>query len=240
MIDNRETYRIEQLMSKFLSGDTTPAQERELEMFFSKTDPTELPEDMLSFREMMIAIEGCHPTAEEAQPPADLIEKLDAITETMPKVPAPRVTFKKSRLWLTVCILTGVAACLLPVLIFLSPEPVVTLQPAEQIARIEIPPTTEEEEVADEPQRHTQPATSPRKRVTKTSAKATRKSPAAKVEAPAEEPGFIEVTDPEEAAKIVEDIGKLLALNVEKTNHAISHLEQSIEYHREISKSLLQ
>lgn len=239
MIDSRETYRIEQLMSKFFSGATTPAEERELEMFFSETDLTELPEDMLAFREMISAIDGCRPTPEETQVPADLIEKLDTIT----RVPSPKMTATKTgRRW-KIWALSGAAACILAFVLCLMPASDVTQLPVKQIARVETPasrPGEAAKEVFVEPESHAEPAVAPRKRVAKANVKATRKSTVPKAETPTEETGFIEVTDPEEVAKIVEDIGKLLAQNVEMTNHAISNLEQSIEYHREISKSLLQ
>ena len=53
------------------------------------------------------------------------------------------------------------------------------------------------------------------------------------------EDGFIEITDPEEAERIVMEIGRLLASNTQKTNEAILHLEKTVDEYKEITKSIL-
>ena len=55
-----------------------------------------------------------------------------------------------------------------------------------------------------------------------------------------QEDGYIEITDPEEAEKIIIEIGRLLAANSQKTNEAIRHLEKTIDDYKELTKSILQ
>lgn len=51
--------------------------------------------------------------------------------------------------------------------------------------------------------------------------------------------GFIEITDPEEAEKIMTEIGLLLAANTRQTNEAIQHLEKTVDEYKELTKSIL-
>lgn len=51
--------------------------------------------------------------------------------------------------------------------------------------------------------------------------------------------GFIEITDPEEAEKIMLEIGRLLATNTKQSNEAIQHLEKTVDEYKELTKSIL-
>lgn len=53
------------------------------------------------------------------------------------------------------------------------------------------------------------------------------------------EDGFIEITDPEEAEKIMFEIGRLLATNTKQSNEAIQHLEKTVDEYKELTKSIL-
>lgn len=52
MTDNYDIHRIEQLLDRFFDGDTTLAEERELEQFFTSTSGEQLPEHLRPYREM--------------------------------------------------------------------------------------------------------------------------------------------------------------------------------------------
>lgn len=52
--------------------------------------------------------------------------------------------------------------------------------------------------------------------------------------------GFIEITDPEEAERIMTEIGILLASNTRQTNEALQHLEKTVDEYKELTKSILQ
>lgn len=55
-----------------------------------------------------------------------------------------------------------------------------------------------------------------------------------------EEDCYVEITDPEEAEKIILEIANILAVNSRKTNEALRHIEKTVDEYRQLTKSILQ
>ena len=224
---NYDIDHIRGLLDKYYRAETSPDDEEILEFFFREVNPEDIPEDLASERNMFVLMGKLHSSIEESIVPDKLMERLENIVER----PVVADGLKKKFHNLLLYIGGSVAACILIafIIVFMhqhkddSPG-VKVLAETQQNSDSPILINSEEEPICV-------PAV---------------KDKVSEIEIPIdkheviEEDGFMEITDPEEAREILQNIGKLLAQNAVDTNDAIVNISSSIDSYKEISKSILQ
>ena len=226
------------LLHKYYEAETTPEEEILLESFFRETPAWEIPEEMTHDFRLFSAMAELHPSAANMEIPDGLFEKIYDISGTSG---AKRIIkTQRNHTRHIGYALAAACACILlaigmnwmtaPREIKTKPIEYSVESPKEQPVQPSIL-SDEMETQTDSPEpRHISKAPRPRQ------SKAMVENEDISNEM---EDGFIEITDPEEAEKIVIEIGKLLAANSQKTNEAIVHLEKTVNEYKEITKSIL-
>lgn len=228
---------IRSLLHKYYEADTTPEEEHLLESFFHDSPAEEIPEDMNADRKIFSAFIELHADSSETDVPADLVKSVTSLTEGY----ADSSLSKNQRNWNRFIVYAAAAACLSIVLTLgIRWIASTTLRTSEASGHIAVVPfeqpkhhsaiNHEVNEVSDPAdQEYKAPSNSQKKN------KAT-----VKTASDADEDGFIEITDPEEAKKIIMEIGNLLNANSQKTNEALQHIEKTVDEYRQLTKSILQ
>ncbi|MDE6632327.1 MAG: hypothetical protein K2K23_04950, partial [Muribaculaceae bacterium] len=215
------------LLDKYYRAITSTKEEEMLETFFREVNPDDIPEDLASERKMFVLMGNIHSSKEDRILPDYLMEQLENIVERPVVADGHRKKFHNLLLYIG----GSVAACILIafIIVFMhqhkddSPG-VKVLAETQQNSDSPILINSEEEPICV-------PVV---------------ENKVSEVEIPVdkhevmEEDGFIEITDPEEAREILQNIGKLLAQNAVDTNDAIVNISSSIDSYKEISKSILQ
>lgn len=229
---------IRSLLDRYYRADTTPDEERTIESFFHDTDPTEIPDDMITDARLFSLMKETHPILSESDIPDSLLEKINGILEEPTSPPA----HKRRKMIFRILRYSGVAvaACI--------GMAIITLKPFGQ--HQETNPTISsrtETLITDD---HSYEAMISDVRVltivkSRIESHASEEKPTGKVGAPTHThkkatDGFIEITDPEEARKIALSIGKLLAQNADRTNDALAQIGNSIDSYKDLTKSILQ
>ena len=228
------------LLHKFYEGETTPAEESHLEAFFRDSPACEIPDDLAEDRRLFSSMTTLHPTESEMNIPDDLFERISEISFTNHTQISEKAQRNQTRR--TGYILAAACVCLLLAIgarLMTAPKQIHT-KTSEYAA--ESPKTLPEQPSATSSVEEIIPY----KNKTQTpiasgAVKYQRHKTTAEnaVEPNRLEDGFIEITDQDEAERIVMEIGWLLASNTQKTNEAIQHLEKTIDEYKEITKSIL-
>lgn len=227
------------LLHSYYEGETTPEEELHLEAYFRDTPEWEIPEDLASDLRLFYSMASLHPSASDMEIPDGLYNKISEIptnrisqnNETKQRKLASRLGY----------VMAAACACLIlalgiKYLTASNENDTKTIEyAAESPVNQPAQPSAISSEVKTKPESletTSIPITQTHRRNNKIAGSA--------VQLNRMEDGFIEITDPEEAEKIIIEIGRLLASNNQKTNEAIQHLEKTVDEHKEISKSLLQ
>ena len=218
---------IRDLLDKYYQAETSPEDEEILEAFFSEVNPDDIPEDLASERKMFVLMRNLHSSTEESLVPDKLMDQLEHIVER------PVVTdgFRKKLYRKLLYIGGSVAAC-----IIIASFMVFMHQSKDDSTNVKV--LAETQKTFDAPvilQGEEEPTY-----VQVVENKINEAEIPKQIHEEMEEDGFIEITDPEEAREILQNIGKLLAQNAEDTNYAMANIGNSIDSYKEISKTILQ
>lgn len=227
------------LLHSYYEGKTTPEEELHLEAFFRDTPAWEIPESMAVDRKVFSSVASLHPVTSEMEIPDDLFEKVSEISSSCDA----KHTKKTQRNRATRIQYALAAACACLILTFgirrmNTPTDIHTKTfeyMSESPTKLSEPPSKAAPEEETMPDASKTPSSS----ISNTQRKDNTITEN-EIEPNRLEDGFIEITDPEEAEKIVLEIGRLLASNTQKTNEAIQHLEKTVDEYKEITKSILQ
>ncbi len=241
---DKDINHVRALLGRFYRAENTPEEERWLEKLFNETDPYDIPDEIKADAKLFCILSEAHPPITDCDIPENLMEKLNAIVEKPDTHPSPRKEkrifkiLKYSGIAAAACI-TWAVTTLLP-----SPRHNESTMPGNHFAEVmdtndgilKITKSTADNNSFNETtrERPSLPETAQERHVSSTNAKAPQQTETEDGD------GFIEITDPEEAKKIAIEIGRLLAFNADKTNDAISHISNSIDSYKEITKTILQ
>lgn len=234
MKDNYEINYIRGLLDRYYRGETSPEEETILEDFFSDADESDLPEDIASNKKLFTLTKGAHPSIEECEIPNNLIDKLNEIVEHQP-ISAEKQPKRFTR-FMRFSVATVAASIALAVIMLCTLHDEKELPSVRECsAEVSVSASSDPDiPVLAE-------TTEPEKEESEAGHCHNGAKPLATLQSgEAEEDGFIEITDPEEAQRIMLEIGKLLAHNVAETNSAIDDITRSLESYKEISKTILQ
>lgn len=239
MKDKFHIDHIRTLLHKYYEGETTPEEELHLETFFRNTPAHEIPEDLALDSRIFTSLASFHPGASEMEIRDDLFEKISEISFTNHAQNSEKA--HRNRATRAGYFLAAACACLLLAIgaRLMTTSKQIHTKSYEYAA--ESPKKLPEQSSATSSVEETIPvkAQTPSASggITHQRYKTTAENA---VEPKRLEDGFIEITDPDEAERIVKEIGWLLASNTRKTNEAIQHLEKTIDEYKEITKSILQ
>ena len=238
MKDKFHIDHIRRLLHKYYEGESAPEEEQFLEAFFHDTPEWEIPEDMEVDRRLFTSMASLHPAVSEMEIPCGLFERISEISVSNEAIHTDKLQRNKASR--TVYFLVAACACLiLPLGIRLMTNQKhihteASEYASESHAKLPKPPSkasTEEETSPDTSKTQGASTSHPYQGSNKTADNAG--------ELNRLEDGFIEITDPVEAEKIVMEIGMLLASNTRQTNQAIQHLEKTVDQYKETTKSIL-
>lgn len=215
------------LLDKYYRAETSLEDEEILESFFSELNADEIPKDLASEEKMFSLMKNLHPSQEERMAPDYLMERLNSIVEKPVAAESIRKKFHNVLLYFG----GSVAACILIAftMVFIhqhkNDNPSVKMVEATH-KKSETPVLIKSVETKTD--------------LPELEHKVSEIKMSEKTHEEIEEDGFIEITDPEEAREILQNIGKLLAQNAVDTNDAMANISNSIDCYKEISKSILQ
>ena len=224
---NYDIDHIRGLLDKYYRAVSSPEEEEMLETFFREVNPDDIPEDLASERKMFVLMGNIHSSIEESIVPDKLMEQLENVVERPVVADGLRTKFYKMLLYIG----GSVAACILIAFIigFMyqhkddSPNVKVLAEMQKTSGTPVLVQGEEDPTYVPDVDNKVSEVEIPKEKHDE-----------------AEEDSFIEITDPEEAREILQNIGKLLAKNAEDTNYAMANIGNSIDSYKEISKSILQ
>lgn len=235
MKNKHDLYNIQVLLHKYYEAKTTPDEEKFIESFFSESDADTLPYNLADDKKLFSSMAELHTKLAEFEIPDSLIDKMNAITEDSDDMTHIKWNRHLEYGVVATCI------CLLAIGIkwMTTPYvdtsqlhkhvPVSSIQQSAQLSS-DVP----NGKTVDEPLKP-----SKRERLTEYSEHRKSNEKAKMPTSSTEADGYIEITDPEEAEKIIIEIGRLLTDNSKKTNEAILNLEKTVVEYKEITKSIL-
>ena len=215
------------LLDKYYRAETSPEEEETLVTFFREVNPDEIPEYLASERKMFVLMGNIHSSKEDSVVPDNLMQQLENIFERPVVTDSHRKKFHNLLLYIG----GSVAACILIAFIigFMyqhkddSPNVKVLAEMQKTSGTPVLVQGVEDPTYVPDVDNKVSEVEIPKEKHDE-----------------AEEDGFIEITDPEEAREILQNIGKLLAQNAVDTNDAMANISSSIDSYKEISKSILQ
>ena len=215
------------LLDKYYRAETSPKEEETLVTFFREVNPDEIPEYLASERKMFVLMGNIHSSKEDSVVPDNLMQQLENIFERPVVTDSHRKKFHNLLLYIG----GSVAACILIAFIigFMyqhkddSPNVKVLAEMQKTSGTPVLVQGVEDPTYVPDVDNKVSEVEIPKEKHDE-----------------AEEDGFIEITDPEEAREILQNIGKLLAQNAVDTNDAMANISSSIDSYKEISKSILQ
>lgn len=232
---NYDIDHIRRLLDRYYRAETSPEDEETLGRFFSEVNGADMPEDLAADQKVFTAMMDLHPMPDECVVPDNLLDKLNSIVEQTKPMPAVKPQKKFHNILRYSGIAAAACIALAIIMVFMRPteneSPIDMEYTAEVVS--EMPKEVPEVPVLAE-------SSKPEMVEPKVDHHAKKAESTAITQNEAEEDGFIEITDPEEAQEILLKIGKLLVQNAEETNKAISDIGNSIDSYKEISKSILQ
>ncbi|MDE6279052.1 MAG: hypothetical protein K2M05_03685 [Paramuribaculum sp.] len=220
MNNNFDINHIRLLLGKYYEGATSLTEEEQLAAFFNEADDNLIPKDMLADKKLFAAMKELQPRLSESEIPGDLIGMIDEIISQPEVKQSSADNGKKPRLFIRYSALAAAAALLWAI---------ITLMPDFANKNADMPVELTAEVVVHSPAGEYDDT-------------ATTLSVAASTDITADEENdnYIEITDPEEARKIVTEIGMLLAQNLDRSNEAISQIGTTFNNYKEITKTILQ
>lgn len=228
---------IRRLLQRYYEAETTPDEESFLQTFFCETPEAEIPIDMADDRKLFSAIQPMQPLESECEVPEDLFEKIETILASRSAAPI----ISKRHKWNRIILYSGVAAIACIIMVVIG---TMTNRESGKVASTsELVVETPEVIKTPLPDKASETPNIATTGIVKTAVpKNTQMNESSSAVRQPEEKddGFIEITDPEEARKIAMEIGKVLALNSDKVNGAISRLGNTIDNYKEMTKSILQ
>lgn len=233
LIDNIRT-----VLHKYYEGETTLEEEMHLEAYFRDTPSREIPEDLALDRRIFTSLVSFHPSVSGMEVPDDLFERISEILVS--NADRHNNKIQRNRTIRIGYVIAAACACLILILgiRWMTTEtdiPAKTLKYAsEPTVKLTDPPSEPSPREKSVPETSKTPSIS-----TAVIHRRSNTIPENADEPNRLEDGFIEITDPEEAEKIVMEIGRLLASNTQKTNEAIQLLDKTVDEYKEITKSIL-
>lgn len=227
------------LLHKYYEAETSPEEVKLIEVFFS--DAKDIPKDITVDQILFSSMKELLPCQTDLEVPDDLLDKIHQDITVTPHNISKEVKGK----WKNPFVYAGIAAvaCLVLVLgiryiaISTIPEPPST----DYVAKTPSAPTGNSPTVISEPvEAQTASELSDQQPSVESYAPPINQATAEIGVSLIEGDGYIEITDPEEAQKIVIEIGRLLANNSRETNEAIRLVENTVDEYKEITKSILQ
>ena len=226
------------LLHKYYEGETTPEEELLLEAFFRDTPGCEISEDLATDGRIFTSLASFHPDASDMETPEYLFEKISDISFS--NAARHKDKIQRNRPIRIAYILATACACLILILGIRKMTAPTEIPTKTFEYAYEAPTQLPEKPSEASPKNQTIPEASNTPNVSVAVAHHSGNAIAENVDQPNRlEDGFIEITDPEEAERIVMEIGRLLASNTQKTNEAILHLEKTVDEYKEITKSIL-
>lgn len=233
--------QIRNLLNKYYEAETTPAEEALLEAFFSDTPDCDIPADIADDTLLFSKLNELRPQLPEPEIPDNLLDMIEERANNSTIISAFNIKTRNHRY----SIYSGVAAiaCIIILvgsIIYIHRSPtqlpeISTQKPTQYSAKntdVSLPIDNEKPSIAQETT--SQPISVNSKNIRKITADKTPKQPEKEAD------GFIEITDPAEVERIALEIEKLLAQSSEKTSDAISHIGNTIEDYKELTKTILQ
>ncbi len=236
MKDNYDINRVRKLLIRYYSAETSPDEEEYLERFFSDVDIADLPDDLASSRKIFAITMQLRPSITECEVPDNLTDKLNSIiAKQQPASPAKGLTKFQSILRYSG---VAVAACIALsfIMVFMRQYVNDSLKVKDYDAEVVA-------ETSKDPHKSVSfkiPETETELHVPEMEHLARQAKTTEKIQDNEDEDGFLEITDPAEAQRIMLEIGKLLAQNASETQIALCDVANSFESYKEISKSILQ
>lgn len=232
---NRDIYIIRRLLERYYRAETTPEEEKRIEIFFLETDAKEIPADMMADRDLFVGLDAMGPLPCELEAPDDLLGKIEDIIDETRVVPP----IKKRSIWQWMIWAAGVA-CVVCAIVVMSRLPDKVTGSGDLKAEASV--NGQDSSVltitlSENPEADTETDVSVEQEVRQTIAST---DPRTKRTISDDDTGFIEITDPAEAQRIALDIGKLLAQNAAATNNAIEEISETFDNYKEMTKNILQ
>ena len=238
MKNNLNIDNLRLLLHKYYEGETSPDEEKLIECFFAETDADLNSQNMALDKELFSSMAELCPGPDDCDIPDHLADRITAITESSEDL----FSSKNKKKWKISISYAAVAACIcVAVTIGIRWLSAPITEPTHNMNHLAATPAKSHTLLNEENSKHN---VMPEK-------------PVAELNPPAPEPrqvkanienvtdqnnineNYVEITDPEEAEKIVLEIGRLLAVNSQKTNEAIQNLEKTIGEYKELTKSIL-
>ncbi|MDE7418830.1 MAG: hypothetical protein K2N35_01320 [Muribaculaceae bacterium] len=227
---------IKVLLHKYYEAKTTPEEERIIESFFIDSRPEEIPKSLTEDQIIFSSLAELHQDSASPEIPEDLLKKVTSFAESPDNLYSNKSKWKWNRH--SVWAVAAACVCLLTFGIrWLTAPGVQSPHLTEQAA----PTQPHQSIMPPEENPRTNMISGPLKKENVTLSQKLLKENLRNEtsNASVEDDGFIEITDPEEAEKIVLEISKLLAINSQKTNEALRNFEKTVDEYKEISKSIL-
>ncbi len=240
MNKNIDLTKLRFLLHKYYEAETSPEEEYWLVSMFSEIKEEDCPEDLSDDRKLFVSMINLLPSPTDMQAPDNLPVKIkESISESSCHI--AKDSKKKWKKPFTYASAVAVACMVLAFgvrYIFVSGlqnSPIIENQTEKTYTSSDTPNSI----ISDTPVSTKRPETiEPMQPIEhpKTQRKITVAEHRAK---PKTDDGYIEITDPEEAQKIILEIGTLLAMNSQKTNEATQMVANTVEEYKEITKTIL-
>lgn len=241
MNNNFDMDKLRFLLHKYYEAETSPEEEKLLMAFFSETDAENIPQDLTADRILFSSMKELLPCQTDLEAPDGLLEKIYQNIRITPHNVSMDVKEKWKKPFLY-AVIAAIACLVLSLGIRYFAISNISKPPVTKYV-VEAPsfstgnsPTV----ISDSVKAPTGSKSSDQKPSVTPPVSQSNQSVAETGVSPNEAEGYIEITDPEEAQKIVMEIGRLLANNSRETNEAIRLVENTVDEYKEISKSILQ
>ena len=226
------------MLHKYYEAKTSLEEESILNTFFRDTPAEEIPKSLADDRRLFLSIAELHTNSADPEIPEGLLEQIMSISGMLDDNIYSSRKQRKWRPWITYTV-SAACVCMLAFGVgLLTVQTDHTHQLPDHVA--ERPNERTGQKLDEHIEVNAVAEPSKPEYLVKSHEMHGGRSKKAIANSSVEEDGFIEITDPEEAEKIVIEIGKLLSINSQKTNEAIRNLEKTVENYKEITKSILQ
>ncbi|MDE5813497.1 MAG: hypothetical protein K2H72_04350 [Muribaculaceae bacterium] len=226
MKNKLETDSLQILLNKFYEAETTPEEERLIERFFSETDADDISPDMACDQELFLSMDELRPCPNDMKIPDSLFERISEITEESDRINSCNILRK----WKKAIVFAAIGSCACLILSF-GIKWYSSFIPTERPNSLQ-ERHSEHKKASDRPIEKQKPMaaeTNIRKIINESI-----------TDKDVMNDGYIEITDPKEAERIVAEIGRLLTANSQKTNEAIQQVETTVDQYKQLTKSILQ
>ncbi|MDE6342733.1 MAG: hypothetical protein K2K93_10475 [Muribaculaceae bacterium] len=231
--------KLRSLLHKYYEGETTPEEEALICSCFSE-GAEDIPQDLTDDRIFFSSMKELSSCSAAPEIPDDLLGKINRSIAEKSSV----VSDERKKRWRHSFFIAGAAAA--ACLVLAAGIGFIT------IPDIHKPPTPDGLAETPTATKTNAPTAISKRSDAKTTAETTGQKPqsaAAELQkntkvtesgvSPNAADGYMEITDPEEARKIIMEIGRLLSNNTRQTNEAIRMVETTVDEYKEITKSIL-